>query len=132
MNYAFRFIYYASAFLSSKTMANSSEDCIYTSVMNTYCVNKRGFQNYTKDFIIWRSIKLKFHCVAFWLSSYVNIKTVTTFADWLAPKKGALFSLIYFFGSFCIYCIPHNYVIPQTMPHAIPQAHSAFYPHRTK
>ena len=71
--------------------------------------------------------------VAFWLSSYVNnIKTAAAFADWLAPKKGALFSLIYFFGSFCIYYIPHNYVIPQAMPHAIPQTHSAFYPHRVK
>ena len=64
--------------------------------------------------------------LAFWLSSYVNIKTAAAFADWLAPKKGALFSLIYFFGSFCIYYIPHNYVIPQAMPHAIPQTHSAF------
>ena len=70
--------------------------------------------------------------VAFWLSSHVNIKTAAAFADWLAPKKGALFSLIYFFGSFCIYYIPHNYVIPQAMPHAIPQTHSAFYPHRVK
>ena len=26
--------------------------------------------------------------------------------------------------------MPHNYVIPQAMPHAIPQTHSAFYPHR--
>ena len=26
----------------------------------------------------------------------------------------------------------HNYVIPQAMPHAIPQTHSAFYPHRLK
>ena len=69
--------------------------------------------------------------VAFWLSSYVNIKTAAAFANWLAPKKGALFSLIYFFGSFCIYYIPHNYVIPQAMPHAIPQTHSSFYPHRT-
>ena len=68
--------------------------------------------------------------VAFWLSSYVNIKTAAAFANWLAPKKGALFSLIYFFGSFCIYYIPHNYVIPQAMPHAIPQTHSVFYPHR--
>ena len=64
--------------------------------------------------------------VAFWLSSYVNIKTADAFANWLAPRKGALFSLIYFFGSFCIYYIPHNYVIPQAMPHAIPQTHSAF------
>ena len=68
--------------------------------------------------------------VAVWLSSYVNIKTAAAFANWLAPKKDALFSLIYFFGSFCIYYIPHNYTIPQVMPHAIPQTHSAFYPHR--
>ena len=45
-------------------------------------------------------------------------------------KKGAIFSLIYFFESFCIYCIPQNYIIPQAMPHAIPQTHSGFYPHR--
>ena len=55
--------------------------------------------------------------VAFWLSSYVNIKTAAAFADWLAPKKGALFSLIYFFGSFCEYYIPHIYVIPQAICH---------------
>ena len=38
------YINYASALLSSKTMVNSPEYCIHTSVMNTYCVNKRGFQ----------------------------------------------------------------------------------------
>ena len=65
--------------------------------------------------------------VAVWLSSYVNIKTAAAFANWLATKKDALFSLIYFFGSFCIYYIPHNYVIPQAMPHAIWQTHSASY-----
>ena len=69
--------------------------------------------------------------VAFWLSSHVNIKTVAAFANWLAPKKDALFSLIYFFGSFCIYYIPHNYVILQAMPHAIAQTHCAFYPDHT-
>ena len=68
--------------------------------------------------------------VAFWLSSYVNIKTAAAFANWLALKKGALFSLIYFFGSFCIYYIPHNYAIPQAMPRAIPQTHSSVYPQR--
>ena len=40
------------------------------------------------------------------------------------------FSLIYFFESFCMYYLPHNYVIPQAMPHVIPQTTSAFYPHR--
>ena len=40
------------------------------------------------------------------------------------------FSLIYFFAPVSIFYILHNYVIPQAMPHAIPQTHSAFYPHR--
>ena len=40
------------------------------------------------------------------------------------------FSLIYFFAPISIFYIPHNYVIPQAMPHAIPQTHSVFYPHR--
>ena len=40
------------------------------------------------------------------------IKTAAAFADGLAPKKGALFSLIYFFRSLCVY------YIPQAMPHA--------------
>ena len=39
------------------------------------------------------------------------------------------FSLIYFFAPFSIFYILHNYVILQPMPHAIPQTHSAFYPH---
>ena len=40
------------------------------------------------------------------------------------------FSLIYFFAPFSIFYIPHNYVILQAMPHAIPPTQSAFYPHR--
>ena len=55
----------------------------------------------------------------------------------IAAKKGAVmtsacrpFSLIYFFAPISIFYIPHNYVIPQAMPHAIPQTHSPFYPHR--
>ena len=67
--------------------------------------------------------------LGFLLSSYVEPDTENAFANWLAPKKGALFSIIHFFGSFCVYYIPHNYVIPQAMPHAMPQTHSAFYPH---
>ena len=43
-----------------------------------------------------------------------------------------LLSLIDFLASFSIFYIPHNYVIPQTMPHAIPQTHSSFIPHRKK
>ena len=39
-----------------------------------------------------------------------------------------LFNL--FLCAISIYYIPHNYVIPQAMPHAIPQTHSFFYPRR--
>ena len=60
-----------------------------------------------------------------------NIKK-RLFVSWLAPKKGVIFSFIYFFKSFCICYIPHNYVIPQAMPHAIPQAHSSFYLNRLR
>ena len=45
--------------------------------------------------------------------------------------RAFFFSLVYFFASFSIFFNPHNYVILQTMPHAIPQTCSAFYPHRT-
>ena len=38
--------------------------------------------------------------------------------------------LIYFFAPFSIFQITHNYVTPQAMRQAIPQTHSAFYPHR--
>ena len=44
INYAFDLINYVPLLLSSKTIANSPEYCIYTSVMNTYCVSKKGFQ----------------------------------------------------------------------------------------
>ena len=40
------------------------------------------------------------------------------------------FSLIYFFAQISIFYIPHNYVTPQAMPHAIPQTHSAYHPHQ--
>ena len=47
-----------------------------------------------------------------------------------ARKQARMLScLIYFFGPFSIYYILHDYVIPQAMPHAIPQTHSSFYPH---
>ena len=66
--------------------------------------------------------------MAFWYLSWAcNIKKAAAFANWSAPKKGALFSLIYCFESFCIYYIPHNYFIPQTMPHANPQTHSSLH-----
>ena len=42
--------------------------------------------------------------------------------QFLIGKKGHSLQL------FCFY-IPVNYAIPQVMPHAIPQNHSAFYPH---
>ena len=57
---------------------------------------------------------------------------VAAASELIGAKKGSniIFSLIYFFKSFCLYYIPHNYVILQAMPHAIPQTHSSFYPHR--
>ena len=77
--------------------------------------------------------------LVFWLSSggASNVKEEAA-CELIGTKKGAIFSLIYFFKSFCIYYIPHNYVIPQAMLHAIPQAmlhaipqtHSSFFPHR--
>ena len=69
--------------------------------------------------------------MAFSLSSggASNVKEAAA-CELIGTKKGAIFSLIYLFKSFCIYSIPHNYVIPQAMLHAIPQTHSSFYPHR--
>ena len=49
----------------------------------------------------------------------------------LAPKRRTL-QLIYLFKSFRKYRISHNYAMPQVMPHAIPQLHAAFYPHRNE
>ena len=40
------------------------------------------------------------------------------------------FSLIYFFAPISIFYIPHNYVTPQAMPHAILETDSSFYRHR--
>ena len=78
-----------------------------------------------------RPWEIKEPFLAFWLSSgrASNIKGAAA-CELIGAKKGAIFSLIYFFKSFCIYYIPHNYVIPQAMLHAIPQTHSSFYPHR--
>ena len=47
-------------------------------------------------------------------------------ASLIGGKEGAFFSLSYSFESLCIYYIPHNYTIPQAMPHAIPRTHSSF------
>ena len=73
-----------------------------------------------------RSLSLLFDCHR---SQARNIKKAAAW-ELIGAKKGAIFSLIYFFKSSCIYYIPHNYVIPQAMPHAIPQTHSSFYPLR--
>ena len=55
-------------------------------------------------------------------------------SNWRQKRRGRdariLSCLIYFFALFSINYIPHNYVIPQAMPHAIPQTHFPFYPHR--
>ena len=49
-----------------------------------------------------------------------------------AEETCACFPVEFFFSPFSICQISHNYVIPQAMPHAIPQTHSAFCPHRFK
>ena len=69
---------------------------------------------------------LDFDC---YRSRACNIRKAAAY-ELIGAKKGAIFSLIYFFKSFCIYYISHNYVIPQAMPHATPQTHSASYPHQ--
>ena len=67
-------------------------------------------------------------CLNAWTSKAV------AHSNWRQKRRGndarMPFSLIYFFAPISIFYIAHNYVIPQTMPHAIPQTHSAIYPHR--
>ena len=48
----------------------------------------------------------------------------------IGTKKGRTFQFNLFLWVICVYYIPHNYVIPQTMPHDIPQTHSSCHPHR--
>ena len=52
-----------------------------------------------------------------------NIKKAAAY-EFIGVKKGRIFSLIFFFESFCLYYIPHNNVIQQAMPQAIPQINS--------
>ena len=53
-------------------------------------------------------------------------------SNWHQKKDAHMFfSVIHFFEPFSIFHIPHNYVIPQAVPHAIQQTHSSFYPHRS-
>ena len=69
-----------------------------------------------------RSPSWLFDCHRCWAR---NIKKAAA-CELIGAKKGAIFSLIYLFESICLYYIPHNYVIPQAMPHAIPQTHPPF------
>ena len=82
-----------------------------------------------------RPWEIKESFLAFWLSLIIVVEHATLkkrlLVNWLAPKMGAIFSLIYFFKSFCIYYIRHKYVIPQAMPHAIPHSFR-LYPHQYK
>ena len=71
----------------------------------------------------------------FLMSSYVEPATLKQQLrlqiDWLQKVRTHHYRrLIYYFGSFCAYYVPRDYVIPQAMPHVIPQTHSSFYPHR--
>ena len=58
--------------------------------------------------------------------SLALIKAINEPANWRQKRRGRdarmLSSLIYFFAPFPIDYILHNYVIPQAMPHAIPQS----------
>ena len=54
-----------------------------------------------------RSPSWLFDCHRCWA---LNIKKAAT-CELIGAKKGAIFSLIYFFESFCLYYIQHNYVI---------------------
>ena len=51
-------------------------------------------------------------------------------SNWRQKRNGndprMPFSLIYFFAPISVFYIPHNYVIPPAMLHAIPQTHSVF------
>jgi len=62
---------------------------------------------------------------------YLSYKTRTSPATaWLAPKKGAIFRLIYFLQSFGIDHIPNHYSFRKQCHIAIPQTNSTFYPQR--
>ena len=67
-----------------------------------------------------RSPSWLFDCHRCWAR---NIKKAAA-SELIGVKKRAIFSLIYFCESICLY------YIPQAMPHAIPQTHFPFYPHR--
>ena len=57
-----------------------------------------------------------------------NIKTEAVFANWLAPKHGALFTLGH--SAYITFRIIMSFRKPCHMPHAIPQLYSTFYLHR--
>ena len=62
---------------------------------------------------------------------YLSYNTRTSPATaWLAPKKGAIFRLIYFLQSFGIDHIPNHYSFRKQCHTAIPQTYSTFYPQR--
>ena len=57
-----------------------------------------------------RPWEIKESCLAFFIVIVVEPATLKKrlLVNGLASKKGAIFSLIYFFESFCLYYIPHN------------------------
>ena len=94
--------------------------------------------NYLKCCIDTNAVKLIATCSALpcWFKPVVINEPAKKLLTQIGTKKRGgkdahmFFSLIYFFAPFSIFYITHNYVIPQAVPHAIPQTHSAFYPHR--
>ena len=68
-------------------------------------------------------------CSAFLVLSSSNkwSNKAVSHSNWRQKGRGKdtrmLFILTYFFAPISIYYFPHNYVIPQAMPHAISQTH---------
>ena len=98
INNALCLINYASALLSSKTMVNSPEYCIYTSVMSTYCVNKRGFQ-FLSFFYLFLPLSLSF----FPLSIHLPLSPVLLTYTQIWSKMQILEGYAEF-ESFCLHC----------------------------
>ena len=99
INNALCLINYASALLSSKTMVNSPEYCIYTSVMSTYCVNKRGFQFLSFFFYLFLPLSFSF----FPLSIHLPLSPVLLTYTQIWSKMQILEGYAEF-ESFCLHC----------------------------
>ena len=85
---------------------------------------RRKHQKWIKYYTDTNAVKLiATFCSALLVWASSNKWTSRAVAQWNWRQKKArqrramLFSLIYFFAPFFIFYIPHNYIIPQAMPH---------------